>query len=198
MDRPSDVLVVPIRSFVHGKARLAAVLDTEARHDLVARMAARVLAAAGALTTAVVTNDDEVGAFARARGAFVIADPGTLNAAADAGRAWAAARGATRVVVAHGDLPGAHGLDALGATGAEPVAVIVPDHRDDGTPVLSIPIGVPFVFAYGRGSFARHHAAATAAGLEARVLRDAGLGFDVDEPEDLAALDAALLIPCRG
>ncbi len=196
MDRPSDALVVPIRSFVRGKARLAEVLDDVARHDLVARMAARVLDASGTLTTVVVTNDSEVATFARAHGATVIDDPGTLDGAADAGREWARARGATRVVIAHADLPHAHGLDALGATGAQRVAVLVPDRHDDGTPVLSIPVDAPFEFAYGPGSFARHCAAAAAADLEVRVLRDAALGFDIDEPADLAALDA--LTPCPG
>jgi 2-phospho-L-lactate guanylyltransferase (CobY/MobA/RfbA family) len=43
-------------------------------------------------------------------------------------------------------------------------------------------------FAYGPGSFRRHVGAARAAGLAVRVVRDPGLGFDVDTVDDLHAL----------
>ncbi len=69
-------------------------------------------------------------------------------------------------------------------------STIVPCHRDDGTPVISIPAGTSFSLAYGTGSFRRHVAAAHAAGLAVRVVRDPLLGFDVDLPADLAALTA--------
>ena len=89
----------------------------------------------------------------------------------------------------HGDLPFATSLDAVAGDGAAPVAVLVPDHRGDGTPVCSIPVAAPFEFAYGAGSFARHVASAARAELEVRVVRDPTLAFDVDVPEDLARLD---------
>src|SRR2546421_727571 len=73
--------------------------------------------------------------------------------------------------------------------GADPVAIVVPDHRDDGTPVLSLPVAAPFAFSYGRGSAARHIAEARRCGLDVRVLRDAGLGFDVDIEDDLRVLE---------
>jgi 2-phospho-L-lactate guanylyltransferase len=191
MDRdPMGVLVVPIRSFTAGKARLAAVLDDGARHALVRDLAARVLDASGTLQAVVVTSDPEVIAFAEARGAAHIADPGSLDAAAAAGREWAAARGATRIVVAHADLPGAHDLDELARDGDEPIAVLVPDHRRDGTPLLSIPVATSFAFAYGPGSFERHCRAAERAGLVVRAVVDDRLGFDVDDADDLARLQA--------
>jgi 2-phospho-L-lactate/phosphoenolpyruvate guanylyltransferase len=89
----------------------------------------------------------------------------------------------------HGDLPLATNLDVVAGDGSAAIAVLVPDHRDDGTPVLSVPVDAPFTFAYGTNSFARHVAAARAAGLQTRVVRDAALGFDIDVPEDLARLD---------
>src|SRR5947209_16545185 len=113
MDRTRAVLVVPIRSFTSGKARLASVLDDDARRALARDLATRVLDAAGDLQPVVVTSDAEVVEFAREHGAASLADPGTLDGAADAGRAWARAQSAARVVVAHADLPGAHHLDAL-------------------------------------------------------------------------------------
>jgi 2-phospho-L-lactate guanylyltransferase (CobY/MobA/RfbA family) len=68
--------------------------------------------------------------------------------------------------------------------------VIVPDHRDDGTPVLSLPTRVPFTFAYGPDSAARHTEEAGRRSLRVRILRDPALAFDVDVAADLEALDA--------
>src|SRR6478752_5458341 len=92
----------------------------------------------------------------RARGVTLVDDAGSLDAAADAGRAAARALGADRVVVAHADLPFASGLDRFAAPGADAIAMIVPDRRDDGTPVLSLPTDADVAFQYGPGSFARH------------------------------------------
>ena len=178
--------MIPVRSFARGKSRLAGVLDRDEREAFVRALAERALDAAGAHPTAVVTAAPEVVAWAQARGVEVVADPGSLDGAAAAGRDWAASRGCERVVVVHADLPDIVDLDAVTGAGAAPVAVLVPDHHDDGTPVLSVPVAAPFTFAYGPGSFARHCAAATAAGLALEIVRDAALRFDVDDADDLA------------
>jgi 2-phospho-L-lactate guanylyltransferase len=86
----------------------------------------------------------------------------------------------------HADLPDIVSLESVAGDGDAPTAVIVPCHRGDGTPVLSIPVAAPFEFSYGPGSFDRHCTAATMAGLEVRVVRDHALGFDIDGPDDLA------------
>jgi 2-phospho-L-lactate/phosphoenolpyruvate guanylyltransferase len=182
-------VVVPIRSFEAGKSRLGGRLDPAGRAALLQAMAENVVAAAGPLPVAVVSDAREVRRWAAALGLTVIDDPGTLNLAAAAGLGWAAAAGFGRVVIAHADLPLATTLAPLAADGRRPVVTAVPCHRDDGTPVLSLPAGATgFVFAYGPGSFRRHAAAARAAGLAFRVRRDARLGRDVDAPEDLLGL----------
>ena len=186
------MLVVPIRSFAHGKARLATALDDAARTALARRMATTVLAAAGAMERLVVTDDDAVRSFALDAGARVLADPGSLDGAAAAGRDWARDHGAARIIVAHADLPFAHDLDALAADAGAPVAVLVTDHHGDGTPILSVPVDAEFAFAYGPGSFARHVDAARRAALIVRELRDDRRGFDVDDADDLATLAQAL------
>ncbi len=68
----------------------------------------------------------------------------------------------------------------------------MPCHRDDGTPVLSVPTAAEFRFAYGPGSFRRHAAEARRLGLGLRVIRDRDLAFDVDVPDDLVELAADL------
>jgi 2-phospho-L-lactate guanylyltransferase len=192
---PSGAVVIPLRAFRLGKARLAGALDPDARAELARRMAERVIAAAGPLPVAVVTSDPEVAAWAATAGAEILADPGTLDRAAAAGLDWAGALGVRRVVIAHADLPRAPAgsLTALMRDGSRPIATLVPCHRDDGTPVLSLPTGVPFTFAYGPGSFRAHVREARTGGLGIRVVRDPDLGFDVDVAADLEALDAA---PC--
>jgi 2-phospho-L-lactate guanylyltransferase len=175
-------VVVPIRSFRAGKGRLAGVLSPDERARLGRTMAQRVLDAAAPLPVYVVTSDADVAVFASDNGAKVVADPGSLNGAADAGRAAVAADGFDMVIVAHADLahptPFAWVADFDGVT-------IIPDRHGGGSNVMALPTRAPFDFAYGDGSRARHEAEATARGLAVRVHNDASLGWDVDEPDDL-------------
>ena len=185
----TTAVVIPIRSFETGKSRLGAGVDAGRRAELLQFMAGNVVAAAGAMPVVVVSNAREVRSWAATLGLTVLDDPGTLDLAAAAGLGWAAVSGFSRVVVAHADLPLATTLAPVVTDGARPVVTAVPCHRDDGTPVLSLPTAAGgFVFAYGPGSFRRHAAAAHAGGLAFRVLRDGSLGRDVDAPEDLVGL----------
>lgn len=185
--RPAGV-VIPLRSFTLGKARLAEALDDDARATLAQQMAERVVAAAGARPVVIVSSAREVVAWADAHDLARVDDPGSLDLAASSGRSWAREQRCDQVVVAHADLPFATTLDPVTREATAPTAFVVPDQRDDGTPVLSIPTAADFRFAYGPGSFTRHVAEARRLGLDVRVVRDHTLGFDVDLPEDLARL----------
>jgi 2-phospho-L-lactate guanylyltransferase len=182
-------VVLPLRSFTHGKARIAEELGAARREQFVRDMADRVATAAGRLPVVVVSSATEVVDWAEARGHETLPDPGSLDAAATLGRDHLRDQGFARVVVVHGDLPFARTLEHVAGDGAAPVAVAVPCHRDDGTPVLALPADAPFVFAYGHGSFARHCAHARELGLDLRIVRDHDLAFDVDVPEDLARVE---------
>jgi 2-phospho-L-lactate guanylyltransferase len=183
-------VVVPIRAFALGKARLAERLDRHQRAALALRLAESVVDAAEELTVLIVSSDDDVREWTHARSLPVIDDPGSLDGAATTGRAWLAARGYGRVVVAHADLPHARSLSRIARDGSRPIVTLVPCHRDDGTPVLSLPAASEFRFSYGPGSFRRHAAEARRCGLALRVVRDVELGFDVDTVADLERLDA--------
>jgi 2-phospho-L-lactate guanylyltransferase len=188
-------VVVPLRSFALGKVRLAHALDDDARRELSRTMAERVVAAAGSRPIVIVSSAPDVTAWADALAIAHIADPGTLDGAADAGRAWVRERDLVRVVVMHADLPLATSLDGIADDDAAPVAVLVPDRHHDGNPVLAIPAAADFSFGYGPGSCARHAAEARRCGLEVRMAEDRALGFDVDDESDLEAL--ALEPPSR-
>jgi 2-phospho-L-lactate guanylyltransferase len=186
-------VVVPIRAFALGKARLAEHLTTDERAILARRLADRVIEATGDLPVVVVSSDAGVTAWAAEHGVAAIADPGSLDAAAAAGRAWARDQGCTRVVVAHADLPRARSFAGVVVDADRPVVTLVPCHRDDGTPVLSLPTAAEFDFSYGDGSFRRHVAEARRRGLAVRVVRDPDLAFDVDTADDLARVPEWLM-----
>ena len=190
---PPAAVVVPVRAFAGGKSRLGSFLDAGQRADLLRTMAERVVMAADPLPVAVVSSAPEVRAWAAALGLALLEDPGGLDEAARAGQHWAAGQRIGRVVIAHADLPLAQGLVSVARDGTRPVIAAVPCHRDDGTPVLSLPTTAPFVFAYGPGSFRRHAAEARRLGLGFRVIRDPVLAHDVDAPADLTGVQ----LSCR-
>lgn len=183
----STFVLIPLKSFVQAKLRLATVMTEEGRVDLAKKMAEIVLDAAHPLPVAIVCDDSEVAAWAREKGAEVIRvdNPG-LNAAVETGVSALADKGVEKVIIAHGDLPKAiqlsHCADFDGIT-------LVPDRHKDGTPVLTIPTNVKFEFSYGPGSYGRHVSAAEHSGAPWRSLIDPNLNHDVDEPEDLEGID---------
>jgi len=185
-----STVVVPVKSFALAKGRLAAQLTEGQRRALAQQMAETVLRAAGSLPVVVACDDDDVAAWARSHGAEVSWTPGTdLNGAVAQTVDVLAARGVTRAVVAHADLPRAKDLQLVaGVRGL----VLVPDRRDDGTNVLAVETHVGFPFAYGRGSFRRHLEIANELGLAVTVLRPPELTWDVDEPADLEGIH----LPC--
>ena len=181
-------VLVPVKAFTDAKARLAPALDGAARAALARTMATRVVAAAAPLPVTVVCDDDDVAAWAGSVGADVVWAPARgLNGAVADGVQALAARGVTRVVVAHADLPLASGLAALaGDDGFGDGVTIVPDRHGDGTNVLVLPTRSGFRFAYGPGSCAAHVAEAGRLGLPVTLVESTALGWDVDVPADLA------------
>ena len=176
-------VLVPVKSFGEAKLRLAPALDSAHRAELARAMATHVVASAAPLPVAVVCDDAGVAAWARDLGALVVWEPERgLNRAVEAGVARLAAEGARRVVVAHADLPQAGRLAWVARFDG---VTLVPDHRDNGTNVISVPGDAGFTFSYGPGSFARHAAEAHRLGLPLRVVREPSLSHDVDLPADL-------------
>lgn len=178
--------VMPVKAFSRAKMRLAPVLSPDERAALARKMAEHVVNAAKPLPVVVVCDDKEVAAWAEDLGARALREPGLgLNGAVEAAVAQLAGEGYQRLIVVHSDLPRASRLERF--AGVEGIA-LVPDRRDDGTNVISLPAGCGFQFSYGPGSFARHKEAARVTGVPWTVVRDAELAWDVDLPADIAAL----------
>jgi 2-phospho-L-lactate/phosphoenolpyruvate guanylyltransferase len=193
--------IVPVKSFGFAKQRLAGALGGEARRALARAMLADVLIALGDAGSVdgvvVVTGDVEATAIARRTGTVVHdgANAGQ-SAAAELGVSHALEVGADRVVLLPGDTPliDPGELDALLArTAADGIAVgIVADRHGSGTNALVLAPPDAIAPSFGPGSLARHLATAEAAGTRHRVEQVPTIEHDVDTPDDLAALAAAL------
>jgi 2-phospho-L-lactate guanylyltransferase len=182
-------VLVPVKAFDQAKRRLHLALSDPERAALSRAMADRVVTAAQPLPVAVVCDDNDVAAWARARGALVIWEPGRgLNGAVEAGVTHLAAMGVSQVTVAHADLPRASGLAEVGST---PGITMVPDRYGNGTNVIALPATAGFQFSYGPGSFARHRIEARRVGLDLRILDRPDLAWDVDEPADVVPVTAS-------
>ena len=200
---------MPIRGLRTAKTRLRDDLDPVERTALVTEMLRRTLVAtrdsSAVMGTVVVTLDPAAARMAKTHGAIGLVErvPG-LNAAIEAGRSLAMARGATAVVVLPADLPaitpgavselvdacrdGSEGAAALGLRGA---VGLVPDQHGEGTNALLVSPPALIDPAFGTSSRATHRAEALAAG--ATYLELGGpLGLDVDTRADLLLAGAAL------
>ena len=194
------VAVLPVKSFGRAKQRLEAAVGQPERAGLAAAMLGDVLAALGAVPgldgVIVVTAEPRAAEAGRAAGALVIGDPAEAgqSAAAVLGIEAALARKAERVLLVPGDCPALDPAEVAGLLDGFPAAdvLIVPDRHGQGTNALRLaPPGV-LAPAFGPGSFARHAARAAAAGASVRVAPAPSLELDVDTPDDLVALRAAL------
>ncbi|HJS89488.1 MAG TPA: 7,8-didemethyl-8-hydroxy-5-deazariboflavin synthase CofG, partial [Steroidobacteraceae bacterium] len=171
-----------------GKSRLARGLAPQERGELVQNMLAHVLdvlsATAEVDRVAVVGGDP-----ARLPPQVTRLEDagGGLNGALTHAAGLAAARGATRVLIVHADLPRLRSeeIQAL-IEGARACGIaLAPDHRGTGTNALCAPLPLPLELTFGRGSFARHLQQAASLGMRPAVIRLPGLAFDLDELEDL-------------
>lgn len=184
-------MLVPVKAFGQAKGRLSLAMNARQRAALARAMAERVVAAAEPLPVAVVCDDTEVAAWARALGALVVWEPGRgLNGAVEAGVEHLVAMGAAQVTVAHADLPRA--VD-LGQVGEADGITLVADRFGNGTNVIVVPGSAGFRFSYGPGSFSRHVLEAERLGLPYRILDRPDLAWDIDEPDDVVPVGSSRL-----
>jgi 2-phospho-L-lactate guanylyltransferase len=194
-------VVLPVKSFSRAKQRLGDAVGGSDREQLAAAMVSDVLAALGAVAqiddVIVVTAEPLAAQAAERAGGAVVDDPEEIGQSAAAGRGIdaALARGAERALLVPGDCPAVDPDEVaqlLGRASGDPSVVIVPDRHGSGTNALLLTPPGAVAPSFGAGSFARHAARARAAGATVKVCDLPSLGLDVDTPDDLAALRAAL------
>jgi 2-phospho-L-lactate guanylyltransferase len=188
-------LLAPVKPLAEAKSRLAPVLAAEERSELAQRLLLRTLTLAqqSALFSCllVVSRDPLVWKIARTVGACVLPELGDeLNSALQQGAAYAWQEGASSLLILPADLPllRTDDLAALCALGEVGDGCVLGPAQDGGTNALHLrlPPGLPFCF--GPDSFARHLAAAHAAGLKPQVYDSPTLRFDLDQPAQWLAL----------
>jgi 2-phospho-L-lactate guanylyltransferase len=186
-------ILIPVNGLGRAKGRLAGLLSAEERECLALITLETVLHAAGP-GAVVLTPDERVAAHVGGRGRVLREAAGLdgLNPQLELAIATLIAdRTVTsRLLILHADLPlataGAIGtLDDLGA-GAN-TAVLV-ESGDGGTNAMLLSSPGRFALAYGPGSFAKHRAAAEAAGMVVVANRNRELTLDLDTPEDIREL----------
>jgi 2-phospho-L-lactate/phosphoenolpyruvate guanylyltransferase len=189
-------LVLPMKSLLDGKTRLAPVLDLVQRRALLERMFRHTLDQAaqfpGLDRTLVVSGCSKTRARAEALGAQVLEEKAGagLNGGLRQAQLVLQQRGASHMMIVHCDLPflRANDLRDLAHAAQNTRIGIAPDRKREGTNGLCIEASMDFGFSFGPDSFALHLEQAEKCGLKAALVESAGLGFDVDFPEDLAGL----------
>ncbi|MFO0996708.1 MAG: 2-phospho-L-lactate guanylyltransferase [Alphaproteobacteria bacterium] len=183
--------LVPQKALADVKRRLSPLLSDEARCTLARLMLADVLATLrsvkGLSGIAVVTPDrslvpDDM---------LAIDDPGAgLNAALGHGAEVLEQRGARVALIVPSDVPLATAaeIESILEAGWRTPIVIVPDRHHHGTNAIFLPLPAPMPFRFGADSCAEHIASARMAGLATAALPLPGLGFDIDEPNDVSDL----------
>jgi len=183
--------LVPVKAHGAGKQRLATALGDAERGLLVQVMLQQVLAAlTGAGLTDVLVLSPVRPALPAGIGHLSDAGDG-LNAGLARALTELTRREAEAALIVFADLPLIEPAD-IQALRAQlgPGVTLAPDRDGSGTNALGLTLPTRFGLKFGPGSCARHLAEAARVGLEAGIVRRAGLAFDIDEPADLAALRA--------
>jgi 2-phospho-L-lactate guanylyltransferase len=185
-------VIVPVKTFVQAKQRLACVLSTHERAQLAEAMLCDVLDQLTALHQLagimVVTADPSAARIAGSFGARHIWDPLETGVNQAVARGLDAVRSAEcPVAVIAADVPfatSAEIAEAVSCLERDPV-VLTPAEADGGTNLLALRRAGLIEPSFGEGSFARHREQARALNLSCGIFRAKGLGHDIDRPSDL-------------
>jgi 2-phospho-L-lactate/phosphoenolpyruvate guanylyltransferase len=192
------IAILPVKSFDAAKQRLAGRLGAGPRQALAQAMFSDVLASlrrvSGLDAVTVVTAEQTAESAALGVGVRVLRDTEQAgqSQAASIGIRYALAAGFGRVLLVPGDTPLLDPAEVAALLERSPPVAIVPDRHLTGTNALLLSPPDAIEPSFGPASLARHTSAAEAAGVEYAVERVPTLELDVDTPEDLAALAAAL------
>jgi 2-phospho-L-lactate guanylyltransferase len=180
--------VIPVKETAGAKERLASAVPRELRPGLALAMLEDVLAAVaqarGLAGIAVVTLDPAVQALAQRYGARILTDD------ARGGHTAAVAEGRGGMLQMPGDIPLVSADEVsllLAVRRASPSFTIAPSHDDFGSNAVLVcpPAAVPLTF--GDDSFFPHLRTAQACGIRPLIVRQHGIGLDIDRPDDIRA-----------
>lgn len=184
-------VLLPVKTFINAKKRLAPAVDPATRAGLARAMCADVLNTLSRTRVPerviVFTADDEVIEMARPFGFDVVREKcvGGHSAAVNQMVSELLAT-STRILSIAIDLPrlAPSEIDFALDAASEPVTLI-PSRDWTGTNGVVFISPAHIAMEYGEGSFRRHLSKAAAAGHPADVMNLPGIAFDIDTPEDL-------------
>jgi 2-phospho-L-lactate guanylyltransferase len=186
--------IVPVKSIIRGKSRLAGVLSDEERAALNRDLLTRTLLCLKSVPRIdqmlVISYDPEVLARARDVGATTVQEGKKTNINNALRRATVAAKAynASKIIIIPADLPFIKKEDLeifLDQAGTPPEIIISSDRHSNGTNALYInPIGI-LEYNFGPWSFQKHVEQAEQKKMHVKIKNMDSLTFDLDLPEDL-------------
>jgi 2-phospho-L-lactate guanylyltransferase len=193
--------IIPVKPLRRGKSRLAKVISAEERADLnhyLLEHTIKVLRTIDEIENIlVISRDTEALALARDLGARTVQEYGSpgLNTALTRAVEIVRSYETCDVLVIPADLPKLEADDIktiLSFRNDPPIVVIVPDRKKEGTNALLVCPPDLIEFKYGEGSFQKHVQNAQESGARLEICELPSLEIDLDEPEDLAYIEAEL------
>jgi len=193
--------IIPVKPLRRGKSRLAKVISAEKRAELNQYLLEHTIQILSTIdeieNIMVISKDTEALALARDLGAKTVQEYGSpgLNTALSRAVEIAKSYETCGILIVPADIPRLNAEDIkkiLDHREKPPVVVIVPDRKKEGTNVLFASPPDLIEFQYGNGSFEKHSQAALEAGARLEICELASLELDLDEPEDLALIEAEL------
>jgi 2-phospho-L-lactate guanylyltransferase len=194
------IAILPIKSFGNAKQRLREVLREGPRALLAEAMFSDVLVAlrrASSIDEIVVVSADPVGQqIAGGYGATVLDEhQHGHNPAAALAIEWALGSGVDRALLVPGDCPLLDPVEVdelIERRVNSRSALIVPDRHGTGTNALLLTPPDALAPSFGPDSCQRHAAIAESDGTAHDIVEVPSLALDIDTPDDLVALRAAL------
>jgi len=191
--------IVPVKPLRRGKSRLAKVISAEERADLNQYLLEHTIQVLSTIdeikNILVISRDTEALALARDLGARTVQEYGSpgLNTALTRAVEIAKSYGTCGILIIPADLPRLDADDLrriLVHRKQPPVVVIAPDRKKEGTNALLVCPPDLIEFNYGPKSFDKHCQAAREREIRLEICDLASLELDLDEPEDLALIEA--------
>jgi 2-phospho-L-lactate guanylyltransferase len=195
--------IVPVKPLRRGKSRLAKVISADERADLNQYLLEHTIQVLNTIDEIehilVVSRDKEALALARDLGARTVQEYGhpDLNIALTRATKVAKSYETCGILIVPADLPRLNGEDIgeiIQHRNNPPVVVLAPDRKEEGTNILFACPPDLINFQFGPGSFEKHKKAVLDAGVRLEVCNFASLELDLDEPEDLAMMEAEIKI----
>jgi 2-phospho-L-lactate guanylyltransferase len=187
--------LLPVKAPANAKQRLSGILTAPQREELARVLFEEVFATLctvkGLDRIAVATSDAAIARRARDSGALVFEESEQLghSHSADAAARRAMELGARTILLVPIDTPlvTAAEIESLIAAAGQGV-IIVPSADGTGTNALVRTPPDAIESCFGPGSFQAHREQARLKAVAVKVMRPEGLLFDIDTPEDVAAL----------